>query len=300
MPSFRSPASQAKHVVRTLASHGTPRHGHHDDGKIHSKGTERNYEQAIRGFGRYLAEHKLGDVRSANSDIALRYLDFRSDEVSQKTLDMDRQAIQATVLCGQKLRRIKSEIEVVQKSRAYTSAQVDLIVEAQGGDHGFTTRIAENAGLRAHELFTLLPITERAADTHREWLTERFTGRPNPFRLYTVEGKGGLCREVAIDQDLAEQLERRRLPTPKVVYDRDVRYAQHYDLTGGKKWGDSYSKASGRALGWSEGAHGLRHKFAQERMDKLQSLGYSYDSALRIVSEEMGHFRAEITEVYLR
>ena len=35
-------------------------------------------------------------------------------------------------------------------------------------------------------------------------------------------------------------------------------------------------------------------------MNTLQGNGYEYREALEIVSQEMGHFRADITEVYLR
>jgi hypothetical protein len=45
--------------------------------------------------------------------------------------------------------------------------------------------------------------------------------------------------------------------------------------------------------------HGLRHSFAQNRMRTLVRLGYCYDTALEIVSQEMGHFRPDITIVYL-
>ena len=59
------------------------------------------------------------------------------------------------------------------------------------------------------------------------------------------------------------------------------------------------SAASERVLGWSTGAHGLRHSYAQERMAELQA-SLSRDAALTTVSQEMGHFRPEITETYLR
>lgn len=53
-------------------------------------------------------------------------------------------------------------------------------------------------------------------------------------------------------------------------------------------------------MGRSTGAHGLRHSYAQERMTELQNRGLSRDAALETVSQEMGHFRPEITETYLR
>ena len=56
-------------------------------------------------------------------------------------------------------------------------------------------------------------------------------------------------------------------------------------------------KAAGQE--W-HGTHGLRHTFAKTRMAELTGMGMSYNKALRIVSEEMGHHRPEITEWYLR
>lgn len=48
------------------------------------------------------------------------------------------------------------------------------------------------------------------------------------------------------------------------------------------------------------GSHGLRHNYAQNRMDTLTSSGMSYTKALDTVASEMGHHRAEITHTYLR
>jgi len=82
--------------------------------------------------------------------------------------------------------------------------------------------------------------------------------------------------------------------------DREINYLQRYDIGGGHKWSCSFSKASSRTLFFSNGGHGLRHSYAQERMDELKGLGLSRQVALETVSQELGHFRAEITEVYLR
>lgn len=281
--SFRSASSQAQHAVREL--------------DLQSQGTERNYEQALKGCAEFLKENRMDTLRELTADKAMAYLEARSQEVSQKTLDMDRQAMQAVL--GEKLEVVKSELETAVSSRAYTPEQAALVAEAQSDKHSLATQIAENAGLRAHELLTLRPAEERPADTHRDYRDDRFAGRDN-VTIYTVEGKGGLCREVAIDRDLANRLEERRLDEPKTTYDRGIGYEQHYDLGGGKQWSDSFSKAAERELGWSEGAHGLRHEYAQERMNTLQSIGYEYREALEVVSQEMGHFRPEITEVYLR
>ena len=302
MGRFRSPKSQAKHAIKQKLAVGKSSHTEHgDDGKIHSLGTARTYADSLKGVAAFIRDHQLDPtgkgLAGLSRQTATDYLEYRSQEVGQKQLDKDRQAIQMHL--GIKLPVIKSEFDQVLQSRAYTSQQIQLVAGAQSPKHSLSTLLAADAGLRAHELLTLLPVRMRSPSAHRVWTDERFDGRKNTMR-YTVVGKGGLVREVALSSDLAIQMERLRFSEPRKVMDREIFYEQFYDIGGGKQWSDSFSKAAQRELCWSAGAHGLRHTFAQERMRTLQSNGFAYDQALSIVSQEMGHFRPEITEVYLR
>ena len=99
---------------------------------------------------------------------------------------------------------------------------------------------------------------------------------------------------------MAARLEATRLTETRQVSDRGVNYTQHYDLAGGRAWSQSFSAASQRELGFSNGAHGLRHSYAQERMDELQRGGMGYGAAKATVAQEVGHFDKETTEAYLR
>ena len=294
--SFRSAKSQASHAVRSMTAHGTARHDNQDSGKIHSLGTERAYEQALAGLTEWIQENKLGDLKGLDEATARHYLEVRAEDVGQKTLDLDRQAINAFL--GINLDRIDSEKEAAIDSRAYTQDQIRIVAESQTAGHALATAVAAAAGLRAHELLTLLPVSERAADTHRDYRHDRFSGREGT--IYTVIGKGGLCREVILPQNLADKLETTRLDSAHTVYDRGIRYQQHYAIGGGKRWSDSFSKAADRALGWSTGAHGVRHTYAQERVIELQQQHYRFEDAKEVVSQEMGHFRADIIDTYLR
>jgi integrase len=175
---------------------------------------------------------------------------------------------------------------------------VERIASAQSDRNSLATQIAHNAGLRAHELLTIRPATERQASTHREWSADRFAGRDG--ERYTVEGKGGLVREVLLSKELARQLETTRLAEPRQVTDRGVNYTQNYNIGGGRAWSQSFSAASQRELGFSNGAHGLRHSYAQERMEELQRSGMNYEDAKGTVAQEVGHFDKETTEAYLR
>jgi len=193
-----------------------------------------------------MKDHRLGDLRSLTAEIAQKYLADRFATVSQKTLDLDRQAIQMHL--GTRLEVVKSERETHLSTRSYTTAQIERIAWAQSERNGLATKIAHNGGLRAHELLTIRPAGERQASSHREWSTERFTGREG--ERYTVEGKGGLIREVMLSKELAVQLETTRLAEPRQVTDREVHYTQHYDIGGGKAWSQSFSAASQRELGF--------------------------------------------------
>lgn len=268
-----------------------------------------NYEAALANVATWQkAEHAAGreggDLRSLTPAQAVAYLEQRGEVVGQKTLDQERQAIQLMqqhvtghLALGERLPVIKSEQQQVLESRAYTPAQISAITERQTDKNALATEIAHAAGLRAHEILTLRRADERPADA-RPTRDEKFAVRQG--ERYTVVGKGGLCREVLIPNELANRLEATRLEQPERVTDRGVYYQSNYAIGGGQRWSNSFSQASDAALGRSTGAHGLRHSYAQERMGELQRDGLSYRDALETVSQEMGHFRDSITEVYLR
>ncbi|MCX2768990.1 site-specific integrase [Pseudoalteromonas sp. B530] len=259
MPKFAKASTQAKNVIKglTKAKH------------IRSLGTARNYEQALKTVASWSKDIGINGIQSLSIEQARIYLDYRAEIVGQKALDMERQAIQAMMQLNGKLQpketlyRVKSCLEEIKRSRAYTTDQARAISHRQTAKHQLATQIAYAAGLRAHELLTLAKASDRGPDK-RPTLDSKWHGRSG--ELYTVQGKGGLIRHVLIPTTLANKLEQQRIAQPITVVDRKINYLQRYDIAGGKKWSDSFSKASNRALLFSTGAHGLRHSYAQERM----------------------------------
>jgi integrase len=298
MGAWAKPASQAGHIMRELQG-----------SVVESVRSVSNYEAALTNVAQWLKdEHRAGreggDLRSLTPERAREYLEQRGEAVGQKMLDQERQAIQLMqqhvshqLAQGERLPVVRSELTQALESRSYTPAQVAAVAERQHDANRLATEIAHAAGLRAHELLTLRPAAEQPADA-RPARDEKFAVREG--ERYTVQGKGGLVREVLVPRELADRLEAARLAEPQRVTDRGVHYTQHYAIGGGQRWSNSWSQASNAALGWSNGAHGVRHSYAQERMGELQRAGLSYRDALETVSQEMGHFRESITEVYLR
>ena len=302
MPSFRKPQDQAARHVRRQLALNTPRHGNRHDGKIHSVRTAYNYRQALLRAAQWMQAHgHMQGLHRMDEALAYAYLAERALVVRQKTLNMDRQALQSLPNID-KLDPVHSALPpstLTTTGRAYTPSQVQMIAASQRRHNALATLIAHAGGLRAHELLTLRPSAEQPVSQHRVWSDLRFLGRTDQVR-YSVVGKGGLVREVIMPRHLATALEARRLNTPQAVTDLGVHYHKGYNIGGGHAWSESFSAASKRILAWSTGAHGVRHSYAQERIDELQYHGVRYDEALEIVSQEMGHFRASITKVYLR
>jgi integrase len=290
MPSFRSAATQAGHAMKSLQGE-----------TLQSVGTVRNYEQSLTRVAEWCKENKI-ELKNITVEQTKEYLEQRAFDVGQKTLNMERQAAQVMLQQNgklepeDKLAMVSSEKTEALNSRSYTPQQISMIADSQNERNSLSTEIAHASGLRAHELNTLQRIEERSAD-NRPALDSKFQGREGV--KYTVVGKGGLVREVVLPAALAERLEDRRLDTSKQVTDRGINYQTKYDVAAGKNWSNSFSQAATRALGWSEGAHGVRHSYAQERMGELK-VDMPYEKALETVSQEMGHFRPAITEVYLR
>ena len=183
MATFRSPAAQAAKIMQRLQGR---------DGPLRSVGTVRNYETALTRVAEWTQQERLsGGLRAMTPELAIRYLEQRGEAVGQKTLDMERQAMQAmmrhvthALTADGRLPVIKSEHPQILQARAYTAPQVALIAAAQTPRHTLATEIAHAAGLRAHELLTLRPVAERSADP-RPALDSKWQGRDGvhpPFR----------------------------------------------------------------------------------------------------------------------
>ncbi len=227
MPKFAKAETQAENVIKGLTKAQ----------RITSLGTARNYMQSLKTVANWSKDIGINGIQAMTIQQARMYLDYRAEIVGQKALDMERQAIQAMMQLNGKLQpketlyRVKSCLDEITRSRAYTTEQATAISHRQTERNQLATQIAYAAGLRAHELLTLAKANERAPDK-RPALDSKWQGRNG--ELYTVVGKGGLIRHVLIPNTLASQLEQQRLAKPITVVDREINYSQRYNIAGGK------------------------------------------------------------------
>ena len=173
----------------------------------------------------------------------MHWLEERSAEVGQKTLDRDRQATQFPLhqTSGAEISDFPESNSLnkggrgfANQLRAYTREQVDLICSRLSDRSALSVSLAYASRLRAHELLTLTP--RDPASTQRT--PRMIVGPVREGNVYTVKGKGGLVREVLIPFQLVWELESRRLTQPKAVTDRGIRYTSQFDISAGMYFPD--------------------------------------------------------------
>ena len=173
----------------------------------------------------------------------------------------------------------KDVLEKTNPVRAYENPK-DLIKNLTENEHFLIAKLQYEAGARLHEASLIKRDQLKGLDK------DSFTGRE--IGKIGIQGKGGYVRDINVSADTYRELENHIKENGFFGVDKD---AYRADLkAAAEKSGQDYT-----------GSHGLRWNFAQERFNELQEKGnLTYEQALKQVSEEMGHHRADITEHYLR
>ena len=301
MTRFRPIKEQAQHLVCKKTRLGVSRHerkqcvSSESEMPITSRGTQEKYENCVKNYLYYLKQQRI-PVAKVCTEVAHDFLKLKAADCQQKTVDGYRQAIKKVF--GLDVPYVMSDLETVKDQRAYTDEQIDFLCACAKPALALSIRVAAAAGLRAIELDTICRKSDQREDI-RDWLPERFFGKESQIRLI-VHGKGGLRRTIVLPEDLAQEIEQHRLDQSVIKLSRKIAYKKYYSLIGGHSFSQKFTRLIKKVLGWSSGAHGLRHSFAQRRMQFLQANGFTFNFALKIVSQELGHFDIKNTFEYLR
>lgn len=295
-----SPKIAAQRAVRANVQHGLSRHSSPDRAKtmVTSILTEKAHVSALTGYAKQLKLVTGKNLKNSKTNDALQYLESLAETRRQSTVDLARQAINLHVHPDRPIPYICSQVPTIVRNRAYTAEQIQLLCAEADPCMRVSISLASDAGLREMELLTLARFS-RLTPSDRRWHEDRFSGRADdaPF---VVHGKGGLVREVRVNQENAEKLKLAERAHPVRIDHRGAHLMSHFDLIGGHKFSSKFGRLSQRVLGFSQGGHGLRHSFSQRRRDELLCLGFCLNEAIQILSHELGHFATKNTLAYLR
>lgn len=264
--------------------------------KIRSIGSQKIFRSAVVGFARFLQVNAAGNLDNFPSEAIEIYLYVRSFRVGESQFRLDHWALQ--LFAGRSLPWFDPKRPQVLSPRAYSAEQVEAIADLQTPSYALSTRLAFAAGLRRMELITLARLDEQARDPRP--CPELVHAFREHGRLYTVWGKGGLIRTVWIPIALANELEATHRPSRVQQTYEERNLWSYFDIPNGTHWGESFIAACRRRYGKSAGAHGLRHGYVTSRLESLLTAGVPLADARAAISVEIGHFRPEIIDVYLR
>jgi len=304
---------QVKEVFKTVDEIGTSKHDAkleartngattwHEVGRelgIHSYATADAYRDVWRHALEYAkAEYGVKDIEKLTGREVAGYIDSKvSDGVSHSTLAQYSAALEKLETAlnryaeqngtgreysfHESIQNVKSgaNLERFSGSRAY-EAPDRLVSAVQGERYQLVASMQLESGARISEMNHI------TGDQLRGIHADPISGVEKGW--IEVEGKGGKGREIGMSKDTYEKI--------------SVAIAQEGRFEFDKK-GYTAEIRSAAALSDQEnqGTHGLRWSWAQERHSEIQEHGRTYEQPLGLVSREMGHERADITEHYLR
>lgn len=290
----------AEMVVIRNVEHGLSRHLNKELArtKVASVLTEKAHIQALTSVASWLHDLSGKHLKNLKKVEAETFLNERAKTHGQSSVSLARQAINLHLLQNERLDFVKAEAPTELIDRAYTSAEIELLVECAGPELALSISLSEDAGLRGMELLTLA-LPGQLHPSERDWLPDRFRGREDAAR-FVVWGKGGLHREVRVSPVLAAQLEELRREAKVMVSHRGAHLPSAFALMGGHRFSKEFGRLSTKVLGFSHGAHGLRHSFAQRRRVELLCVGLTLSEAILVISQELGHFHTKNTLAYVR
>ena len=295
-----SPQIAAKLAVIRNVHHGLSRHENKDEArsKVASVLTEKAHIQALTTAASWLHNTNGKHLKNIKKVDAEAYLSERARTHGQSSVSLGRQAINLHLLPDDPVQFVPSSIPTDLKDRAYTPSEISFLIECARPELAFSISLCADAGLRGMELLTIAE-PNQLPPSQRDWLTDRFRGREDDSK-FVVWGKGGLHREVRVSQYLAARLQEHQRESKVTVSHRGAHLPSYFNLLGGHQFSQEFGRLSEDVLGFSHGAHGLRHSFAQRRRIELLCTGLSMEDVILVISQELGHFHTKNTMAYLR
>lgn len=268
-----------------------------------SKKTNPRYKSGVKHLAKLLAVayNKKSMNNISNSALELYVEQAQEAGYSSKYLNTNMSAIRFFIdqIKDSSYVKTNSELGVISvkqedrigPNRAWSADQVREMYKI-ARESGYTReseaiRLAYAQGLRIHEVTKL----DRAT-----LLNALKTNK------LTIKGKGGLIRQVPIrNQASRDHIKQLAIQTPATSYKVFVLKNEqtHEVIKGIQNFIQNYRYKVVEPGGHNITYHGLRHTYCQERYKELIQSGKNDHNARLQISRELGHFRIEITNIYL-
>ncbi|MBF0201895.1 MAG: site-specific integrase [Desulfamplus sp.] len=298
---YQPKTSKHEERLRARAAGAKTSHQINKKTSIYSWGHFKKVESTVRQFAVFQKERGMGDLEKVSNRGVEKFLMEKIDKgVSHKHFQnlcshftkleasLNRYCKEEKFNFDRVIDRCKEvakdSLEKNIQARAYDNPKA-ILLQIKDEKHELVARLQYEGGARIREACL---ITE---DRLGSLKIDKISGREiGTITLQGSDTKGGKGREIIIEKETFERLSRFIQKEKQLYLDATAKNIYRAEL-----------KAAAEATGQRyTGSHGLRHNYAQERMNTYQEKGVGYHAACRMVSQEMGHERPSITEWYLR
>ena len=270
---------------------------------LHSEGTYKNYYATMREIAHFMRENNCKDLEKLSNNMVEKFL-LSKIEMGVKLETYQNICSVVTKLEGS----LNKFAENVGSGKTYCFDKAKNFLEKKANDElekGYNARSYE----RPKEI-----IDAFQNEKFKMVASIQYEGgaRINEASLIDDKRLGGIIERNGIEVGVIV-LQRgdtkggkpRDLYVSKETYDRIATYVEkngklHLSSAEKQNYRDEIKDISEKTDQRYGGSHGFRHNFAQERVAELQAAGHGYSVALTMTSQEMGHFREDITEHYLK
>lgn len=261
--------------------------------------TRSRYSEGVKHLSKFLAEsynkQNLNNIENKHLEAYVEQMQDADYSTSYVTTNMSAIRFFVDQIKDSSYIKSNKELGVISRSKeerigdnkAWTREQVremQNIAHSKGFERvSDMIQLGYKQGLRVHEVTRL-----DRNDLKRALREDQLT----------VKGKGGLVRKVPLrGQEVRQTIQ-------KLIDRTDVRQSKVFVREGEKtheviKQAQNFI-ANNRPVGENISFHGLRHTYSQERYQELRAEDKDHYQSRLELSHELGHFRVEITDIYLK
>jgi len=263
------------YMIRANAR-GTSRHNTNSHA-IHSNAVADKREKYLKDFANYAYEKNLHEESSKlNQHLTDENVtEFLQDRIQNLSINSQHDYVAGFNALVQDLKdkdiavNVTNSIDIIRESLDNkTSSELHSyinnaheIINSLTYDNSVIAQLMHEAGFRVSEAIEILNNKDLYLN--------------NNFEIQNVVGKGGQLYDT---KEISADLYYRIQEANEVTYYQLLKELELYNVT----------------------AHDFRYTYAQDLFYKLQEQGVKYEDALKIVSKELNHHRAEITLLYLQ
>lgn len=268
-----------------------------------AKGTKYRYKDGVKHFAKFIAEaYKKQNLNKIENKHLEAYIEqmievgyaksYISSNLSAIRFFIDQIKDSSYVKTNAELGAVaKTRDEIIGPNRAWKVEEIknmqELAILADNERVADMIQVAKDHGFRIHEATRLERVDLQ---------------RALKVGYIRIKGKGGLVRDVPVRNidHLQKLIDKTSTRQAKIfVYEGErahqvIEMVQQFIYNNREKVHINDGTDRG-GLSF----HGIRHFWAQVRFLELRQQGLNFKEARKKVSRELGHFRAEITDIYL-